>query len=61
MHPRYDPNPPRHARLFELLRQTEQAAATVERLEFMDAYDDNPRVVEHIRETAVSSLRSAVA
>ncbi len=52
-----DPNDPRHARMFELLRQTEQAAYTTDRLNMTSVAELDERVAAKLKETAVQSLR----
>ncbi|MGC1495994.1 MAG: hypothetical protein WA790_09300 [Sulfitobacter sp.] len=50
------PNDPRHARMFELLRQTEQAAYTTDRLNMTTVRELDDRVAAKIKETALQSL-----
>lgn len=48
---------PRHARMFELLRQTEQAAQTKIRVDFSATKKLDEQTAQRFKETAVNSLR----
>lgn len=54
----HDPTNPRHARMFELLRQTQQASRTTQRLRVTSLNGLDSVVAQKIMENAVQSLRS---
>lgn len=54
----HDPMNPRHARMFELLRQTQQASRTTQRLRVTSLNGLDHLVAQKIMENAVQSLRA---
>lgn len=56
----HDAKNPRHARMFELLRQTQQASRTTQRLRVTSLNGLDTAVAQKIMENAVQSLRSPV-
>ncbi|MGJ8627934.1 MAG: hypothetical protein ACSHXB_13330 [Sulfitobacter sp.] len=53
----HNPSNPRHTRMFELLRQTEQAMHTMDRIKVTAVKELDEHVAQKIRENAVHSLR----
>ena len=54
----HDPSNPRHARMFELLRQTQQATRTIKRVKITAVKKLDAEVAQQILTNAVHSLRS---
>ncbi len=56
----HSPSHSRHARVFELLQQTQRANDTIDRIKIRTVQDVDETVAMRLRETAIYSLRHPV-